>query len=131
MIDYINHFSQVKILHYDLLVDGCICTVSQIDGLCKLLAQHRKTLTSLEFVHCRVSTSFINAVCGSVIIESVQRHGIQHFSIIASAFLEPCAVSLPSGLVSFLSSGRYMTIVQLFIFSCLVVSNFIYTSWFY
>nr|XP_029154609.1 uncharacterized protein LOC112695122 isoform X2 [Arachis hypogaea] len=61
-----------------ILVLRCIRSKEQIDGLCKLLAQHK----------------------------SVQRHGIQNFSIIASNFLEPCAVSLPSGLVSFLSSGR-------------------------
>ncbi|KAL4306168.1 hypothetical protein AHAS_Ahas16G0151300 [Arachis hypogaea] len=89
-----------------ILVLRCIRSKEQIDGLCKLLAQHSKTLTSLEFVHCTISADFINGLCGSMVTESVQRHGIQNFSIIASNFLEPCAVSLPSGLVSFLSSGR-------------------------
>lgn len=90
--------------------------VSQIDGLCKLLAQHCRMLTSLEFVHCTLSTDFINAIFGSLVIERVQKHGIQHLSIIATSFLEPCTVSLPSGLVSFLSSGRYMGVNSPFYF---------------
>ncbi|XP_027350539.1 uncharacterized protein LOC113861736 isoform X2 [Abrus precatorius] len=45
--------------------------------------------------------------------ESVQKHAIQHLSIIASSFLEPCSVSLPSGLVSFLSSGRSLCALKL------------------
>ncbi|KAK7378547.1 hypothetical protein VNO80_03990 [Phaseolus coccineus] len=88
------------------LVLRCIRSKEQIDGLCKLLAQHSRTLTSLEFVHCTFSTDFINAIFASLVIEGVQKHGIQHLSIISSCFLEPCAVSLPNGLVSFLSSGR-------------------------
>ncbi|KAL2344950.1 hypothetical protein Fmac_006235 [Flemingia macrophylla] len=88
------------------LVLRCIRSKKQVDGLCKLLSQHCRTLTSLEFVHCTLSRDFINAIFGSLIIESVQKHGIQHLSIIATTFLEPCTVSLPSGLVSFLSLGR-------------------------
>ncbi|QCD97813.1 uncharacterized protein LOC114192079 [Vigna unguiculata] len=91
----------------------CIRSKEQIDGLCKLLAQHSRTLTSLEFVHCTFSTDFINAIFGSLVIESVQKHGIQHLSIISSSFLEPCAVSLPRGLVSFLSSGRSLCSLKL------------------
>ncbi|MED6132990.1 hypothetical protein PIB30_024067 [Stylosanthes scabra] len=88
------------------LVLRCVRSKEQIDGLSKLLAQNSKTLMSLEFVHCTISADFINGVCGSLVMESVQIHGIQNFSIIASNFLEPWASSLPSGLVSFLSSGR-------------------------
>lgn len=109
MIYYINNFSKCKIPLYDLL-DGFICTVSQVDGLCKLLTQHSRTLTSLEFVHCTVFTDFINAIFGSLIVKSVQKHGIQHLSIVASSFWEPCTVSLPSGFVTFLSSGRYTSV---------------------
>ncbi|KAK7336948.1 hypothetical protein VNO77_17502 [Canavalia gladiata] len=90
-----------------------IRTKEQIDGLCELLAQHCRTLTSLEFVHSTLSTDFIDAIFGSLVIESVQEHGIQHLSIIASSFLEQCPVSLPSGLVSFLSSGRSLCSLKL------------------
>ncbi|XP_047154185.1 uncharacterized protein LOC124825582 [Vigna umbellata] len=95
------------------LILRCIRSKEQIDGLCKLLAQHSRTLTSLVFVHCTFSTDFINAIFGSFVIEGVQKHGIQHLSIISSSFLEPCAVSLPSGLVSFLSSGRSLCSLKL------------------
>ncbi|TKY62275.1 NLRC3 protein [Spatholobus suberectus] len=95
------------------LVLRCIRSKEQIDGLCKLIAQHCRTLTSLEFVHCTLSTDFINAIFGSLVIESVQKHEIQHLSIIASSFPEPCTVSLPSGLVSFLSSGRSLCSLKL------------------
>ncbi|KAK7284195.1 hypothetical protein RJT34_18936 [Clitoria ternatea] len=95
------------------LVLRCIRSKEQIDGLCKVLAQHCTTLTSLEFVHCTLSTDFINVIFGSLVIESVQKHGIQHLSIIASSFLEPFTDSLPSGLVSFLSSGRSLCSLKL------------------
>ncbi|XP_027350538.1 uncharacterized protein LOC113861736 isoform X1 [Abrus precatorius] len=95
------------------LVLRCIRSKEQIYGLCKLLAQHCRTLTSLELVHCTLSTHFIDAIFGSLLIESVQKHAIQHLSIIASSFLEPCSVSLPSGLVSFLSSGRSLCALKL------------------
>lgn len=84
------------------------CTNSQIDGLCKLLTQHGKTLSSLEFVHCTLSLDIVNAICGSIILNGEQGHGIQHFSINASSFRESGTDSLPSRLVSFLSSGRYI-----------------------
>ncbi|KAI9121945.1 hypothetical protein K1719_006634 [Acacia pycnantha] len=84
----------------------CIRSKEQIDGLCKLLAQHSKTLSSLEFVHCSLSSDFVDAICGALVSNGVQRHGLQHFSINSSSFPEPGTISLPSGLVSFLSSGR-------------------------
>ncbi|XP_061341481.1 uncharacterized protein LOC133287813 isoform X2 [Gastrolobium bilobum] len=95
------------------LVLRWIRSKEQIDGLCKLLRQHCRTLTSLEFIHCTVSTDFLRAIFGSVVINSVQRYGIQHLSIIASSFLEPCKVSLPGELVSFLSSGRSLCSLKL------------------
>lgn len=76
------------------------------DGLCKLLNQNSETLTSLEFIHCKLSPNFINAICGSLLVQSMQTHGIQHFSINTSSFLEHNLFSLPIGLSSFLSSGR-------------------------
>ncbi|XP_057438459.1 uncharacterized protein LOC130730461 isoform X2 [Lotus japonicus] len=85
----------------------------QVDEVCKLLTQHSGTLTSLEFVHCYVDTDFINAIFGSLVIKGVQKHGIQHLSIIASSFLEPCTVSLPNGFESFLSSGRSLCSIRL------------------
>ncbi|GAV63852.1 LRR_6 domain-containing protein [Cephalotus follicularis] len=77
-----------------------------VDGLCKLLIQNSETLTSLQFIHCKLSSSFVNAICGSLHRKSMQTHGIQHFSVHTSSFLENDPVALPPQLVSFLSSGR-------------------------
>uniref|UniRef100_A0A2P2LWK7 NACHT LRR and PYD domains-containing protein 13 isoform X4 n=1 Tax=Rhizophora mucronata TaxID=61149 RepID=A0A2P2LWK7_RHIMU len=63
---------------------------------------------SLEFIHCNLSPAFVNAICGSLCMDSNQTHGIQHFSIRTSSFLEINSVSLPLGLESFLSTGRYL-----------------------
>jgi hypothetical protein len=96
-----------KLPLYDL--DGFIFTGSQVDGLCKLITQHSRTLTSLEFIHCTVYEDFINAILDSVGIKGVPKHGIRHLSIVSSSFGK-CTVSLPSGLESFLSSARYMSV---------------------
>ncbi|GMY06158.1 protein nlrc3 [Fagus crenata] len=88
------------------LVLRLIRSKEHIDGLCKLLNQNSETLTSLEFIHCKLSSDFVNAICGSLLIKSMQSHGIQHFSINTSSLLENNLFSLPVGLSSFLSSGR-------------------------
>lgn len=79
----------------------------QADGLCKLLSQNCKTLTSLKFVHCKLSSSFMDAICGSLYLGGAETHQIQHFSVSTSSFLEPNPVSLAHRLASFLSAGRY------------------------
>lgn len=100
---YINIFSKCKLPLYEL--DGFIFTVSQVGGLCKLITQHRRTLTSLEFIHCTVYIEFINAILDSVVSKGVEKHGIKHLSIVSSSFGQ-CTVALPSGLESFVSSAR-------------------------
>ncbi|XP_021651436.2 uncharacterized protein LOC110643388 [Hevea brasiliensis] len=77
-----------------------------VDGLCQLLIQNNETLTSLEFIHCKLSSTFVNAICGCLEIKGKQAHILQNFSIRTSSFLENNAVSLSYSLVSFLSSGR-------------------------
>ncbi|XP_050206726.1 uncharacterized protein LOC126656254 isoform X2 [Mercurialis annua] len=77
-----------------------------VDGLCKLLVQNSETLTSLEFIHCKLSSTSIDAICRSLEIKNRQTHGIQNLSIRTSVFLEANLMSLPPSLVSFLSSGR-------------------------
>ncbi|KAI4300111.1 hypothetical protein L6164_033525 [Bauhinia variegata] len=95
------------------LVLGWIRSKEQIDGLCKLLAQHSKTLTSLEFFYCSVSSDFVKAICDSVVIKGVQRHGIEHLSINSSSSVDSWTATLPSELVSFLSSGRSLCSLKL------------------
>ncbi|BBH10087.1 RNI-like superfamily protein [Prunus dulcis] len=86
---------------------------TKIDGLCKLLNQNSESLTSLEFIHCKLSSDSINAICSSLATKNVQTHGIKNFSINTSNFLETNPVSLPLGLVSFLSSGRSLYSLKL------------------
>lgn len=93
------------------LVLRCIRSKEQVDGLCMLIAQHSRTLTSLEFIHCTVYTDFINAIFDSLVIKGVKKHGIKHLSIVASS-LEPWNV-LPCGLVSFLSTARSLCSLKL------------------
>ncbi|PNY10363.1 hypothetical protein L195_g006938 [Trifolium pratense] len=91
----------------------CIGISDDVDGLCKLITQHSRTLKSLEFIHCTVYVDFINAILASVGIKGVPKHGIQHLSIVSSSFGK-CTVSLPSGLESFLSSARSLCSLKLF-----------------
>lgn len=86
----------------------CISNFLQIDGLCKLLSQNSESLTSLELIHCKLSSASIDEICCSLSRKSVQTHGINSFSISTSNFLETNPLCLPLGLVSFLSSGRYV-----------------------
>ncbi|KAM7270748.1 hypothetical protein ACFE04_029962 [Oxalis oulophora] len=88
-----------------------IRTKEHVHGLCKLLMQNKETLTSLEFMHCNMSTSFVNALCGSLRRKSVEIHGIQHFSVHSSKF-EKNLVSLPSELTTFISSGRSLCLLD-------------------
>ncbi|KAL6968092.1 hypothetical protein U1Q18_033895 [Sarracenia purpurea var. burkii] len=80
-----------------------------VEGLCKLLYQNRETLKSLEFFHCNFSSTFVDTICDSLRIEALQTHTIERFSINSSRFLETDRFSLPVGLASFLSSGRYIS----------------------
>ncbi|KAF5732608.1 hypothetical protein HS088_TW17G00138 [Tripterygium wilfordii] len=90
----------------EILVLRWIRSKEHIDGLCKLLIQNSATLTTLEFIHCSLSSAFVNAIFSSLHRRSGQAQGIQDLSIKTSNFLEPSLVSLPLALATFLSSGR-------------------------
>ncbi|PSR86389.1 hypothetical protein CEY00_Acc32012 [Actinidia chinensis var. chinensis] len=77
-----------------------------VEGLCKLLNQNRESLKSLEFIHCKLSSTFVNSICDSLRMKDLQTHRIEHFSIKTSSFHETNHFSFPVGLASFLSSGR-------------------------
>ncbi|XVF81113.1 hypothetical protein PTKIN_Ptkin15bG0130300 [Pterospermum kingtungense] len=95
------------------LVVRWIRSLEHADGLCKLLSQNCRTLTSLEFVHCKLSSSFIEAICGSLYLKDSETHQMQHFSISTSSFLETDPISLAHRLASFLSSGRSLCSLKL------------------
>ncbi|XP_052211050.1 uncharacterized protein LOC127813942 isoform X2 [Diospyros lotus] len=80
-----------------------------VEGLCQLLKQKRETLKSLEFVHCKLSSTFFNAICDSLCMKCLPTHEIEDFSIKTSSFLETNPFSLPVGLATFLTSGRHLS----------------------
>lgn len=80
-------------------------TILQIEGLLQLLRQNNETLSSLEFIYCNLSSGSLNAICDSLRMKDTQTYRIQNFSI-SNTILERNPVSLPDGLVSFLSSCR-------------------------
>ncbi|XP_057782183.1 uncharacterized protein LOC131000335 [Salvia miltiorrhiza] len=77
-----------------------------VEGLCKLLNQSTETLKSIEFIHCKLSPDFVNAICDSLHMTGLQVHGVEHFSIKRSSFLQADSSPVPVGLTSFLTSGR-------------------------
>ncbi|KAF6144342.1 hypothetical protein GIB67_024569 [Kingdonia uniflora] len=85
----------------------------QIDGVCKLLNQNGETLSSLDFNYCKLPSTAVNAICDSLYTKGIQAHGIQYFSIKASSITGGSVVSLPSGLLSFISSGRSLCSINL------------------
>ncbi|PIN17722.1 hypothetical protein CDL12_09603 [Handroanthus impetiginosus] len=77
-----------------------------VEGLCKLLNQNSETLKSVDFIHCKLSPTFINALCNSLHMKGLQAHTVEHFSIKRSSFLQTDSSPVPVGLTSFLTSGR-------------------------
>ncbi|XP_058197617.1 uncharacterized protein LOC131313357 isoform X2 [Rhododendron vialii] len=84
-----------------------------VEGLCKLLNQNRETLKSLEFVHCKLSSTIVDTICDSLYLKDVHTHTVEHFSIKTSSFLETNQFPLPVGLASFLSSARSLSSLTL------------------
>ncbi|XP_021722113.1 uncharacterized protein LOC110689656 isoform X1 [Chenopodium quinoa] len=74
------------------------------DGLCMILKQNRETISSLEFVNCKFSLAILEAICNTLEMEGTQAHGVKHFSVKASKFLEENPAFFPPKLVSLLSS---------------------------
>ncbi|XP_057549139.1 uncharacterized protein LOC130827435 isoform X2 [Amaranthus tricolor] len=75
-----------------------------LDGLRMILNQNRETITSLEFVNCKISLAFLETICCTLAMEGKQMHGVKHFAVKASKFSEANLDSLPPQLISFLSS---------------------------
>ncbi|XP_011083100.1 uncharacterized protein LOC105165701 isoform X2 [Sesamum indicum] len=84
-----------------------------VEGLCKLLNQNSETLKSVDFIHCKLSPTFISAICDSLHVKGLRAHGVQHFSIKRSSFLQTDSSPVPVGLTSFLTSGSSLHSVTL------------------
>ncbi|XP_024044438.1 uncharacterized protein LOC18049264 isoform X10 [Citrus clementina] len=84
-----------------------------VQALCKLLIQNSETLASLEFLHCKLSPSFVEGICRSLCSKRKRIHKIENLSIDISSFIENCPSSVVVELVSFLSSGRSLCSLKL------------------
>ncbi|XP_020093100.1 NACHT, LRR and PYD domains-containing protein 4C-like isoform X2 [Ananas comosus] len=85
-----------------------IISKTQVDGVCMLLNHHRKTLLSLEFIHCQLYPTVMNKICSSLCEEGSLIHGIQSFCVKSSPISESKSSLIPTCLLSFLSSGRLL-----------------------
>ncbi|KAF5174859.1 Leucine-rich repeat [Thalictrum thalictroides] len=105
----------------DLLKGSKLCSLVlrriklevHVYGACKLLSQNIETLSSLDFIYCRLSSTSLNAICESLFTRGTQTHGVKSFSIKVSSILESHDVSSFSGFLSFLSSGRSLCSLNL------------------
>ncbi|KAL8494389.1 hypothetical protein ACS0TY_025265 [Phlomoides rotata] len=87
--------------------------IDHVEGLCKLLNQNSETLKSIEFMHCKLSSAFVNAICDSLHMKDLQTHGVEHFSIKRSSIFQTDSSHIPVGLTSFLTTGRSMQSITL------------------
>ncbi|KAL2556891.1 RNI-like superfamily protein [Forsythia ovata] len=91
-----------------------IKSIEHVEGLCKLVNQNSETLKSVEFTHCKFYPTFMDAICDSLHVKGHKTHGIEHFSIKRSSFLQTdTSTSLPVGLTSILKSGRSLRSLSL------------------
>ncbi|KAI3801117.1 hypothetical protein L1987_29220 [Smallanthus sonchifolius] len=81
----------------------------QVAGLCKLLAQNKETLASIEFVHCKLPANLVTAICESLHVKGFETDVIKSFSIKRSSFLDCSDFPLPLGLESLLIATSGLT----------------------
>lgn len=91
------------------LVIRKINTKMQVDGICKILMQNIDTIASLEFVDCKLSSDFMDAIYDALHPKTAHIHGLEEFAIRASKLYEAGSASLPVRLVSLVLSGRSLT----------------------
>ncbi|CAD6270237.1 unnamed protein product [Miscanthus lutarioriparius] len=85
----------------------------EVNGACLLLSWHAETLLSLEFIHCQLYPTVIDKICRSLFQKGSQSHGIQRFSIKSSQICETKPLTISSGLLNFLSSGKSLHLLSL------------------
>ncbi|OQU78972.1 uncharacterized protein LOC8084228 isoform X2 [Sorghum bicolor] len=84
----------------------------EVNGACLLLSWHAETLLSLEFIHCQLYPTIMDKICRSLCQEG-SSHGIQRFSIKSSQICETKPLTISSGLLNFLSSGKSLHLLSL------------------
>uniref|UniRef100_A0A7N0ZZN6 Uncharacterized protein n=1 Tax=Kalanchoe fedtschenkoi TaxID=63787 RepID=A0A7N0ZZN6_KALFE len=88
------------------LVLGRIRTDEEVDALCKLLQQNIKSLKSLKFIDCTLSSSDLERICQSLCTKELGTHLLQHLFVMNSRLPDP------DGIESFLLLGRSLTSIS-------------------
>ncbi|XP_074317237.1 uncharacterized protein LOC141653391 isoform X2 [Silene latifolia] len=83
-----------------------------VDGVCKILCQHKENIEFLEFANCKISSSFVEAMCQTLTVKGTEMHVIKHFAVKSSKFLEANPASLSPMLLTFISS-RFLETLEL------------------
>lgn len=103
----IGHLLRKSRLEY--LETHWIKSKEQVDGLCKLLDQNKDTLSSLEFLHCKLPASLVTAICDALYVKGFEANVLKKFSIKRSSFLDSSYFPLPLGLESLLIASSGLT----------------------
>ncbi|KAL2945485.1 putative pectinesterase 49 [Bienertia sinuspersici] len=79
---------------YDIILNACarlqapMEPLALLDGLRMILNQNRESITSLEFVNCKISLASLEAIFDTIHTEATKAHGVKHFSVKASRLSE-------------------------------------------
>lgn len=106
----------------------CLNVVSQVDGVRIFLNQNRRTLLSLEFIHCNLPSFFISELFNSLCMNNLCKHNIQYFSIKYSRIFGCNTDVVLRGFSSFLLSARLsswlpLSSLELPLFEWLIISS--------
>ncbi|KAL7587179.1 hypothetical protein Lser_V15G38984 [Lactuca serriola] len=107
----IGHLLRKSRLEY--LETHWIKSKEQVAGLCKLLEQNNDTLSTVEFLNCKLPASLVTAICDSLCVKGFESNVIKNFSIKRSSFLDSSYFPLPLGLESLLSAASGLTKLSL------------------
>ncbi|KAH9607641.1 hypothetical protein KSS87_014163 [Heliosperma pusillum] len=81
-----------------------------VDGVCKILSQNKENIESLEFANCKISSTFVEAICQTLSMKGTEMHVIKHFAVKSSKFLEASPASLSPKLFTLMSSRLLETL---------------------
>ncbi|KAK9733850.1 hypothetical protein RND81_04G096700 [Saponaria officinalis] len=92
------------------LILNRVCSQMHVDGVCMILNQNKDTLQSLELTNCKMSSSFVEAIYQSLCVKDTKTHGVKHFAVKSSKFLEANPTSLPPKLLTFMTSRSLVSL---------------------
>nr|GEV39613.1 hypothetical protein [Tanacetum cinerariifolium] len=85
----------------------------QVVGLGKFLEQNKETLSSLEFVNCKLPANLVTAICESLHVKGFETDVIKNFTYKRSSFLDSSSFPMPLGLDSLLTAACNLTTLVL------------------